>query len=95
MLGQEIREVSERYVSPDVWDTELGKLVERKGLIDTGEISVSARSLQTKLKRMFNRINLGYDISLIVPGNLSLSNVDFKIDGKSIRVNVSLENNNG
>lgn len=95
VFGEEIRMLSERYVSPDVWHAEMDRLVERKGLINTGEISVPARSLQTKLKRIFNRINLGYDVSLIVPDSLSLSDVNFKIDGKSIQVNVTLEKNNG
>jgi hypothetical protein len=95
VFGEEVRKVSERYVSADVWHTELSRLVERKGLIDAGEIRVSAKNLQIKLKRMFNRINLGYDISLIVPDNLSLNDVNFKTNGKFIKVTVILENNNG
>ncbi|MDP2093634.1 MAG: nucleoid-associated protein [Hydrogenophaga sp.] len=95
VLSEEIREVSEKYVSPDVWRTELDRLVERKGLIDTGEISVSARSLQTRLKRIFNRINLGHGVSLIIPDSLSLCDVGFMIDGISMQVNVTLEKKNG
>ncbi|WP_046168920.1 nucleoid-associated protein [Chromobacterium vaccinii] len=95
VLGEEIRGVSEKYISLDVWDTELERLIERKGLIDSGEISVSARSLQAKLKRIFNRINLGHEISLIVPDSFSLRDVNFKIDGKSIQVNVMVEKKNG
>jgi hypothetical protein len=95
VLGEEIRDVSEKYVSSDVWDTELNKIVERKGLTDTSEISVPARNLQTKLKKLFNRINLDYDIGLFVPNDLSFSGVDFKTDGKTIQMNVILEKNNG
>jgi hypothetical protein len=95
VFGEEIRAVSEKYVSRDVWDTELDRIVERKGLTDTGEIIVPAKSLQTKLKKMFNRINLDHAISLIIPDSLSFGGVDFKTDGKTIQLNVTLEKNNG
>lgn len=95
VLGEEIREVSEKYVSPDVWDNELNRLVERKGLVNTKDISVSSKSLQTKLNRIFNRINLGNDISLIIPSDLSFSDMEFKLEGKSIKLNITLERKNG
>lgn len=95
VLGEDIREVSEKYVSPDVWSKELGRLVERKGLIDSKEISISAKNLQTKLNRIFNRINLGHDISLTIPNDLSLNDVEFKLNGKSMQINVTLEKKNG
>lgn len=95
VLGEEIREVSEKYVSPDVWDNELNRLVERKGLVDTKDISVSSKSLQTKLNRISNRINLGNDISLIIPSDLSFSDMEFKLEGKSIKLNITLERKNG
>lgn len=95
ILGEEIREVSEKYVPPDVWNKELDRLIKRKGLIDTREISVSAKNLQTKLNRIFSRINLGHDISLMIPNNFSFSDVKFKVDGKSIQISVTLEDKNG
>lgn len=95
VLSEEIRDVSEKYVSPDVWSTELDRIVERKGLVDTGEISVSTRSLQAKLRKMFNRINLGHDIGLTIPDSLLFGGVDFKTDGKTIQINVTLEKKNG
>lgn len=95
VLGEEIREVSEKFVSPDVWDRELGRLVERRGLINTTELNVSAKNLQTKLNRIFNRINLGDDVSLTIPDRLTFSNVKFKRNDKSIEINVTLEKRNG
>lgn len=79
VLNDEIRVVSEKYVSPDVWSTELNKIIERKGLVDTEEISVPTKNLQTKLKKIFNRVNLGQDVGLILPNNLSFNDVDFRI----------------
>ncbi len=93
--GDEIRAVSEKYVPPDVWSTELARITERKGLVDTDEINVPTRNLQTKLKKMFNRINLGQDIGLILPDNLSFNDASFKDDGKTIQISVILEKKNG
>ncbi|WP_308366888.1 MULTISPECIES: nucleoid-associated protein [unclassified Microbulbifer] len=95
VVGEEIRDISRKYVSSDVWDVEMDRIIERKGLISSGDISVSTRILQAKLKKVFSRISLGRDISLIIPENFSFSDVDFKVDGKSIQINVSLENRNG
>lgn len=95
VLSEEIREVSNKYVSSDVWDKELGRLAERNRLADTKEISVSAKSLQSKLNRIFSRIGLGNDISLTIPDSLSFSDVEFKTDGKSIQIYVTLEKKNG
>lgn len=49
--GDEVRTVSEKYVSSDVWSTELARITERKGLVDTDEINVPTRNLQAKLKK--------------------------------------------
>jgi hypothetical protein len=95
VLGEEIREVSEKYVPLDVWNREMDRLVERKGLIDTRDISISAKSLQIKLSKIFNRINLGHDINLIIPDSLLFSGVEFKMDGEFMELNVTLENKNG
>lgn len=95
VLGDEIRTVSEKYVPPDVWSTELVRITERKGLVDTDEINVPTRGLQTKLKKMFNRINLGQDIGLILPDNLSFSDASVKDDRKAIQIKIKLEKKNG
>ncbi len=95
VLGEEIREVSEKYVHPDLWSKELDRLVERKGLVDTREISISAKKLQAKLSRIFNRINIGNDIGLVIPDGLIFSDAVFTNDGDSILINVTLERNNG
>ncbi len=95
VLGEDIRGISEKYVSLDVWDNELNRLVERKGLVDTKDISVSAKRLKTKLNKIFNRINLGNDVSLIIPSSFVFNDVNFEFDGKSIRINVTLEIKNG
>jgi len=93
--GDEIRAVSEKYVSPDVWCTELTRIAEHKRLVDTDEINVPTKNLQAKLKKIFNRINLGQDIELILPDNLSFNDASFKIDGKTIQINVILEKKHG
>jgi hypothetical protein len=95
ILANEIKEISEKYVSHDVWDTELDRIVERKGLVNPGEIRVSTKSLGTRLKKVLNRIDLGHDIALTIPDNFLFHDVDFKIDGSTIQINVKLENSNG
>ncbi len=95
VLNDEIRVVSEKYVSPDVWSTELKKIIERKGLVDAEEISVPTKNLQTKLKKIFNRVNLGQDVGLILPNNFSFNDVDFQDNGKTIQISITLEKKNG
>ncbi len=95
ILAGEIKGISEKYVSSNIWDLELDRIIERKGLINSGEISVSAKSFETKLKKSLSRISLGYDIALTIPGNLSFNEVDFKIDGQVMKINVILEDSNG
>ncbi len=93
--GEEIKEISERYASPDVWESELNRIVERRGLASSGEINIPTKSLETKLKRVLSRISLGHDITLIIPNGLSFNNVDFKTNDRTIQISVILENSNG
>jgi len=95
VMNNDIKDISEKYVSSDIWEAELERIVERKGLVNSDEISISAKSLQTKLKKVFNQINLGRDVTLIIPDNLLFNDVDFKIDGNIIKINVTLENKDG
>lgn len=95
ILANEIKEISEKYVSSDVWDSELNRIVERKGLLAPREINLSTKSFEKKLKKILGRINLGNDITLIIPDNLSFNDVKFKIDSGKIQISLILENNNG
>jgi len=93
--GDEIRAVSEKYVSQDVWSEELDRITERKGLVESKEIKVSSRKLQGKLKKMFNRINLGHEIGLILPDHISFNDAAVNCEGESIKITIKLEKKNG
>ncbi len=95
VLSSEIRGISEKYVSPAVWAAELDRIVERKGLVSFEEMSVSTKSLGTKLKKAFSRIDLGNDIALTIPSSLSISAVDFEVSGQKVQIKVMLEGSNG
>ncbi|HFD8625753.1 TPA: nucleoid-associated protein, partial [Pseudomonas aeruginosa] len=95
VLSNEVKEISEKYVSPDVWDTELDRIVERKGLVNFEEVSVSTKSLGAKLKKAFSRIDLGNDIALTIPNNHSFKSVDFEVNGQTVQIKIMLEDNNG
>ncbi|HEB0602643.1 TPA: nucleoid-associated protein [Pseudomonas aeruginosa] len=95
ILSSEIKEVSEKYVSPDVWNAELERIVERKGLVSFKEMTVPTKSLGAKLRKALSRIDLGHDIALTIPNNLLFKNVDFTINGQAVQINVMLEGCNG
>lgn len=91
VLAEDIRKVSEKYVSLDIWNTELNKIVERKGLVAVEEISLSTKRFKTKLEKIFNHINLGQNVSLIVPSNLALGDVNFNFCGDTMQIKIILE----
>ncbi|MBW5461220.1 hypothetical protein GOY11_08530 (plasmid) [Pseudomonas aeruginosa] len=95
VLSNEVKEISETDVSADVWDTELDRIVERKGLVNFEEVSVSTKSLGAKLKKAFSRIDLGNDIALTIPNNHSFKSVDFEVNGQTVQIKIMLEDNNG
>lgn len=95
VFGDEIKNISEKYVSSDVWEAELSRIIEKKGLVNPEEISVSTKRLGIKLKRVLSKINLSHDITLTIPDNLSFKDVDFKINEKKIQINLKLEDKNG
>lgn len=95
ILGSELKQISERYVPGEVWDTELGRVAERKGLVEIGEMSIPVRKFETKLKKTLNRVELGRDIVLAIPSSLSFEGAEFTVNGKTIRINVVLEEKNG
>lgn len=95
VLGNEIKAISEKYTPADIWDSEFDKIIERKGLIASHEISVSAKSLEAKIKKVLRRVDLAHDISLIIPDGISFRSADFKTKGKTLQIIVLLEDKNG
>lgn len=95
ILGSEIKEISERYTSESLWDSELEKAVERKGLVDIGEISLPSKKFESKLKKTLSRINLGRDIVLTIPSDLLFKGAEFSVEGKTVQISLVLEENNG
>ncbi len=95
VLIGDIRGVSERYISSKVWDEELDRIVERKGLVESGEIRVSTKSLASKMKKVMSRIDLGSDIALMIPEGLSFDSVELEAAGGFLQIRVTLEKSNG
>ena len=95
VLGSELKQISERYALGEVWDTELGRIVERKGLMEMGDMSIPVNRFQTKLNKTLSRVDLGRDVFLAIPSSLSLEGAEVTVDGKMIRVNIVLEEKNG
>lgn len=95
ILGSELKAISERYVAGEIWDTELKRVVERKGLIEIESIRVPVKKFETRLKKALNRVTLGRGIILEILGALSLEEVEITVNGRIIRINVVLEEKNG
>ncbi|MEG5122593.1 nucleoid-associated protein, partial [Microcoleus sp. A2-C2] len=95
ILGSELRDISEQYVEEGFWDDELKIIAQRKSLMDLDEIKIPVKKFEPKLKKTLSKVDLGNDIVLTIPTNLSFNKVEFDINGKSILVNITLENKNG
>ncbi len=95
IFEDEIKSISEKYVSSDLWDAELKRITERKGILNAEKINVPAKNIQTKLKKIFNRIHLGQSIDLMLPEHLSFNGAQIKNDGETIEINITLEKKNG
>jgi hypothetical protein len=95
LINQEIEEISEKYVSPNSWSEELGKLMNQKGMVGIENINISTKNLQKKLKKIFNQVSLGNDISLIIPNDYSLCDVNLTVNQENISINIVLEAENG
>lgn len=95
ILSSEIKAISEKYVSLDIWDAELDRIVERKGLVSPEEMSIPTKSFGVKLRKALSRIDLGHDITLAIPNNLLFKSVNFTINGQTVQIDVILEDSNG
>lgn len=95
ILGSELKEISKRYVQEGVWEDELKNITQRKSLMDLDEIKIPVKKFVPKLRKTLNRVDLGNDILLTIPNNLSFDKVDFELNGKTILINIVLESKHG
>lgn len=93
--SSELREISEKYVPNNTWESELERVIERKGLIEIDDINIPSKTFESKLKKTLRKVHLGQDIILALPINLTFGGVDFQIDGRSIQIQITLENEHG
>lgn len=91
----DLKSISKKYAHDDVWSAELERVIEHKGLVDSSDFSIPSKKLQNKIKKELTRINLGRDITLIIPPNLLFDDVEFQTNGKKIIINLVLESENG
>lgn len=90
----EIQEITEKYVAPDIWANEFDTLISQKSFTNVEDIDISSKKLMRKLKKFFSQISLGNDISLIIPNNYSLRDVNLIVNQENISINIVLETEN-
>lgn len=95
VMSADIKHISDQYIDSEIWENEMVKVFDKKGLVKSDKFSISTKNLQAKLKKIFNRINLGNDISLIIPEGLLFSNTHFNITDEFVTITVILEKKNG
>ena len=93
--GIDIKNISEKYVPKETWDSELRLLNEQKGEIELQDLTLPSKKFENKLQKALRKINLGKDISLMLPNNFSFKNVAWDEDEKQIRISITLEKTNG
>lgn len=95
ILGSELKEISDRYVQEGMWKDELNNITQRKSLTDLDDIKIPIKKFAPKLRKTLNRVDLGNDILLTLPNNLSFDKVGFELNGKTILINIVLESKHG
>lgn len=95
VFSSELKQISEQYVLGEVWDAELERIVERKGLMEIDDISIPVNRFQKKLNKTLSRVDLGGEVFLAIPSNLSFEGAEVTEEGKMIRINIVLEAKNG
>ncbi|WP_368579229.1 nucleoid-associated protein [Acinetobacter baumannii] len=93
--GIDIKNISEKYVPKETLDSELKQLNELKGEIELQELILPAKKFENKLQKVLNKINLGKDISLILPNDFSFKDVTWDEEEKQVHISIVLEKSNG
>lgn len=93
--GVDIKSISEKYVPKETWDTELKRLNELKGTVELQELNLPTKKFESKLQKVLSKVNLGNDLSLMLPNNFSFKGVTWNEDEKQIYINIVLEKSHG
>ena len=87
----ELKELSEKFVPTEVWESELDRISDQKGLVEVEDMAIPVKKFEKKLRRSLNRVSLGQDIVLSIPDDLSFEGVEFKTEGGTMRISIVLE----
>lgn len=93
--GVDIKNISEKYVPKETWDLEFKRLNDSKGEIELQELTIPAKKFGNKLQKILSKINLGKDISLMLPSDFSFKDVTWDEDERQVHINIILEKSNG
>jgi hypothetical protein len=93
--GIDIKNISEKYVPKETWDSEFKRLNDLKGEIELQELTIPAKKFENKLQKALSKINLGKDISLILPNDFSFQGVTWDEEKKHVHISIVLEKSNG
>jgi len=93
--GIDIKNISEKYIPKETWDSELKQLNELKGEIELQELILPAKKFENKLQKVLSKINLGKDISLMLPNDFSFKGVTWDEEEKQVHISIVLEKSNG
>ncbi|MDC4918695.1 nucleoid-associated protein [Acinetobacter baumannii] len=93
--GIDIKNISEKYLPIETLDSELKQLNELKGEIELQELILPAKKFENKLQKVLNKINLGKDISLILPNDFSFKDVTWDEKEKQVHISIVLEKSYG
>lgn len=93
--GIDIKNISEKYVPKETWDSEFKRLNDLKGEIELQELTIPAKKFENKLQKVLSKINLGKDISLMLPNDFSFKGVTWDEDKKQLYISIILEKSDG
>ncbi|WP_343569223.1 nucleoid-associated protein [Acinetobacter sp.] len=93
--GVDLKNISEKYVPKETWDSELKRLNETNGSIELQELTLPTKKIENKLQKILHKVNLGKDISLMLPNNFSFKDATWDEDGKQLQISIVLEISNG
>jgi hypothetical protein len=92
---REIKEISEKYVPSNIWDSEFDVILEKKQIVRPAEIRISSKKLEGKIRKSMSKVSLGNDLTLLMPKDIHFDSVQFEQEGSKINISILLERKNG